>query len=178
MTRDRVESVLASIGPRDSLADALLSRGLLEPEQRALIVGEQVRDILWSTFSWREGSYRMLASALARRPAVTLSFQVASLILEGVRRTSVLVELRRDLPRDLALARTPQPPFDARRLELEKGEEAMLSHADGTKTVTDLVILSGLSERSALSFLQACRDLCLLDEVSRVLSGTRRMGFL
>ncbi len=54
----------------------------------------------------------------------------------------------------------------------------MLAHADGTKTVADLVVLSGMPERDALAFLQGCREIGVLDEVSQVLSGTRRIGFM
>jgi hypothetical protein len=48
----------------------------------------------------------------------------------------------------------------------------------GAAVAHSLVALGGLPERDALALLQACRDLGILLEVSRVLGGTRRIGFM
>jgi hypothetical protein len=40
------------------------------------------------------------------------------------------------------------------------------------------VRLSELPEKETLGFLQACRAMRILDEVTRVLASTRRIGFL
>jgi len=164
--------------PQESLADALLARGVLPPRQCAELVWEQVREIVWSTFSWREGGYRVRASALARRPAVVLEIPVEDLVLDGIRRTAALDRLRAELPSDLALAPGDESAFDLKAPRLAPGEAAMLASADGTKTAADLVVLSGMAERDALAFLFACRELGVLVEVDRLLGGTRRMGFL
>jgi CheY-like chemotaxis protein len=164
--------------PQESLADALLARGLLPPRRCAELVLEQVREVVWSTFSWRDGGYRVRASALARRPAVVLEIPVEDLVLDGIRRTATLERLRAELPPDLALGAGDGSAFDLKPPRLAPGEAAMLAAADGTKTAADLVALSGMAERDALAFLFACRELRLLVEVDRLLGGTRRIGFL
>ncbi len=170
-----IDEIASRVGPRGSVGERLIALGLLDPERRAILVAEQVRDILWSAFAWREGPYRFQSGALARRPSVDLDLRVGDLVLEGVRGTATLDRLRQDLPPGLALAPRPDPPL---RPRLGPAEEALLDSADGTKTVADLVVLSGMAERDALALLQACRDLRILDEVDRILGGTRRMGFM
>jgi CheY-like chemotaxis protein len=178
LSAGKVSALVEEIGPKEPLNEALVERGLLDEATRARLVAEQVRDILWSTFPWRDGAYRMLVGSRARRPIVPVDLFPGDVILDGVRQTSTLESLRKDLPGALALAPGTDPSFELYDLAIDQAEAEMLAHADGTKTVDDLVLLSGLDERSALAFLQGCRDIGVLDEVSRVLSGTRRIGFM
>ncbi len=170
--------LVAEIGPREPLNEALLARGLLDDAQRTRMFVEQVREIIWSTFDWREGSYRLLAGPRARRPITRVDIAPQDLVLEGFRRMATIERLREDLPPTLALARATRPDADFRDLPMAGPEALMLAHADGTKTISDLVVLSGMDERDALAFLAGCRALGILDEVSRALAGTGRMGFM
>jgi CheY-like chemotaxis protein len=178
ISRDELELFLAEIGPKTALGEVLVARGLLTAEHRTRMVADQIREILWSTMSWRDGAYRLLVGPSARRAIVRVELRTGDVVLEGLRRTATLEDLRQDLPGSLALAPAADPAFELYDLALSKGEAAMLAHADGTKTAADLVVLSGMPERDALAFLLGCREIGVLDEVSRVLSGTRRIGFM
>jgi len=170
--------LVRDLPPGVSTAAALLQAGLLTAERRARMVAEQVVEILWAAFDWREGLYRISLQPLPARERVPLVIHPGDLILEGMRRAASLERLRAELPPDLALAPATQPAFELHRLQLRSREAQMLAHADGTKSVRDLVALSGLHEREALAFLGACRHMGLLDEVDRVLASTRRIGFM
>lgn len=171
-------ALLRGLRPGETTAGAMLSRGLLRPEQRARIVAQQVLEIVWSTFAWREGGYRIALQPLPPRERVRLEIFTGDLVLEGLRRTASLEQLRAELPAGLALAPAVEPSVELHRLSLRSGEAQLLAHADGTKRVGDLLALSELPERDALAFLMACRHMGILDEVDRVLASTRRMGFM
>jgi hypothetical protein len=178
LSREVLDAVLAEIGPRSPLNEALVARGLLDDARRVSMIGDQISEILWSTFAWREGSYRLLDGSRARRPIARMVLRPGDLVLEGFRRTATLERLRLDLPDMLALAPAADPPFALGDLTIAPGEATMLGQADGTKTIRDLIVLSGLDERSSLAFLQGCREIGILDEVTRALAGTRRIGFM
>ncbi len=178
LSPEALDAVLTEIGPKVPLNEALVARGLLDDGCRVRMMGEQIREILWSTFAWSEGSYRLLHGPRARRPIARVELFPGDLVLEGIRRTASLESLRRDLPDALALAPAAGPVFELHQLAIAPGEASMLAQADGTKTVGDLVVLSALDERSALAFLQGCREVGVLDAVSRLLAGTRRIGFM
>jgi hypothetical protein len=175
---EALSALVAGLEPGESTAAALLARGLLDPALRARMVAEQVLEILWSTFDWRDGTYRVVLQPLPVRERVRLDLFPGEIVLEGMRRTAGLALLRAELPADAALAPAQDPCVELHRLGLRSREAEMLAHADGTKSVRDLVALSGLGERAALAFLQGCRHLGLLDEVDRVLASTRRIGFM
>ena len=170
--------LMAEIGPRMPLNEALLARGLIDLPARARLMRDQVRDLIWSTFPWREGSYRVSPGVRARRPIVPVELRVGPLILEGLRRGAVLESLRKELPPSLALVPGQKPALPAGELDLSPPEAAMVAQADGTKSVRDLLRLSGLPERQALAVLQGCLDTGVLDPANRLLSATRRMGFM
>ena len=178
VTQARREALMREAGTRARTAEALVRQGLLSPERRVKLTAEQVRAIIWSTFTWRDGDYRLQVKPLPRRDLVPLSLFAGDLVLEGVLRTATLAEMRQEVPPSLSLAPAPDPAFELHALGLRPAEAHLLSLADGTRSVADLVALSDLPEREALAFLHACRLMDLLDEAERVLAGTRRMAFM
>lgn len=163
--------------PQRRTGEQLVERGILTPQQRKEIIGGQIKVLLWSMFEWREGSYEF---QLARPPdpRVELVLPMGELILEGMLRASTLPVLKAELPLDLSLAPSPDPAFELYALGLRPKEAHLLTLADGTKSVRDLLALSDMPERDAMAFLQACRLMRVLDEAKRVLASTRRMGFM
>jgi CheY-like chemotaxis protein len=163
--------------PGARTADLLAGAGLLPPGKRAGLLAGQVRAIAWSAFEWREGGYGF---QLGRPPAarVPLRLSMGDLLLEGILRTATLPRLRAELPGEVHLAPSPDPAFELYALGLRPREAHLLSLADGTKSVADLVRLSEMEARDALAFLQACRVMRVLDEVEHVLASTRRIGFM
>jgi CheY-like chemotaxis protein len=176
VTPERLDALRAA-APGRRTADLLVDAELLDPARRAELLAGQIRAIVWSAFPWREGEYRFQTG---RPPAgrVPLRLDPGDLILEGMRRTGELERLRAELPEAAHLAPTPDPAFELYALRLTGEEARLLTLADGTKSVGDLLRLSDLDARATLAFLQGCRHLRVLDEVDRVLASTRRMGFM
>jgi CheY-like chemotaxis protein len=176
LTAERLDE-LRKAAPDQRTAELLLGAGLLTPERRIELVTAQIRAIAWSTFEWREGSYRFQAG---RPPAARLPLHLdaGDLILDGMRRATTLERLRAELPPEAHLAPRPDPAFELYALRILPAEAHLLTLADGTKSVADLVRLSDRTERETLAFLQASLAMRILDEVARVLAGTRRIGFM
>ncbi len=177
VTQERLDELRRAAPPAARTADLLSEAGLLAPAKRAELVAGQIRAIAWSTFDWREGTYEF---QLGRPPAARVPVRIAmgDLVLEGILHTATLPRLRAELQADAHLAPSPDPAFELYALGLRPKEAHLLSAADGTKSVADLVRLSELPERDALAFLEACSVMGVLDEVDRVLASTRRIGFM
>jgi CheY-like chemotaxis protein len=163
--------------PGARTAELLLDAGILSAEKRAELVAGQIRAVVWSTFEWRDGSYEF---QLGKAPSwrVPIRLAMGDLVLEGMLKASTLPRLKAELLPDVHLAPSPDPAFELYALGLRAREAHLLAHADGTKSVADLVRLSDMPERDALAFLQACRVMRVLDEAERVLASTRRIGFM
>ncbi|MFL5262644.1 MAG: DUF4388 domain-containing protein [Anaeromyxobacteraceae bacterium] len=173
-----LRALTAELGATGRVADALVARGHLDTARRVALVGQQIRDVIWGAFAWADGTYRLVEAPFERKELVRVELAAGDLVLEGRRRTAVLETLRGALPATRALGRGPAPAVALDELSLSPAEAQLVAHADGTKTIADLVALGGLPEREALALLQGCRDLGILVEVERGLSGTRRIGFM
>jgi hypothetical protein len=163
--------------PAARTADLLAEAGIVGPEKRLEILAGQIRAIAWSTFEWRDGTYEL---QLGKPPSwcVPVKLRPGDLVLDGMRRASTLLRLRAELAAEKHLAPTPEPAFPLYDLTVRGAEAKLLTLADGTKSVGDLLRLTDLPERDALAFLQGCRVIRVLDEAERVLASTRRMGFM
>ncbi|WP_375744344.1 response regulator [Corallococcus interemptor] len=157
--------------------DALLKRGLLSPKQRRQLLEEQVKDILWSTFAWTEGGYGFSPMRPQRADLVPLSLFPGDLILEGVARTETLVALRQRMAPGRRLFPTADPPYGLHELKLAGPQAMLLAFADGTKTVEDLLALTDLSEREALSTLRGLELSGVLEERQQTPNRRQRISF-
>ncbi len=177
VSQERLDALRAAAPPGARTADLLAGAGAVPLSRRPEILAGQIRAIAWSTFEWREGEY---AFQLGRPPSgrVPLRLDTGNLILEGVLRAATLPRLAEELSPTAHLAPSPAPAFELYALGLRPKEAQLLSLADGTKSVADLVRLSEMPERDALAFLQACRIMRVLEDVERVLASTRRIGFM
>lgn len=157
-------------------AEAMIRLDLITADQRRVLLEEQVRDILWSTFGWTEGDFQFTAKRPNRAELVPLSLFPGTVILEGVAKTETLLSLRQKMARTRRMFPTADPPYALHELALTDGQALLLAHADGSKTVEDLLSLSDLTEKDALGALVGFEMLSLVIE-RRDESKHRRISF-
>lgn len=156
--------------------EAMVKRGLISPDQRAALLVEQVKEIVWSTFSWAQGEFSFSRRRPRASDLVRLEVFPGDLILEGVRRTESLVSLRRKVAADRRLFPNSNPPYELHQVRLDGTQARLLAHADGTKTVSDLLALTDLAERDALATLWGLELLGILEERQET-RAPRRISF-
>ncbi len=137
-------------------ADAMVALGLATREDVVALVAQQVREVAWSLLDWADGSYQVALSARLRPAPLDLGLEpIGPLLVEGYRRALSLVRLRELVPEEARFEPAPDPPLHPADLGLGPEEAQVLAHADGTKDVEDLMLLSGLDERATLAVLRA-----------------------
>lgn len=144
--------------------ESMVRLGLVTADRRRELLEEQVREIIWSTFSWTRGQYHLVPKKPSRQDLVKLFLFPGELILEGVARTHTLISLRQKMPPQRRLFHAPDPPYALQEIPLTGPQQALLAAADGSKTVEDLLALTDLSEREALASLAGFELLGLLVE--------------
>jgi CheY-like chemotaxis protein len=156
--------------------DAMTRLGLLDAAKRRALVEEQVKEIIWTTFSWSTGGYGFSPMRLQRAGLLKLSIFPGDLILEGVLKQETLVALRQKMPRERRLFPRADPPYGLHELKLAGPQAMLLAYADGSKTVEDLLALTDLSEREALATLRGLELMGILEE-RREEPSRRRITF-
>jgi CheY-like chemotaxis protein len=156
--------------------DAMMRLGLIDAEKRRALIEDQVKEIIWSTFSWSTGGYGFSPMRLQRAGLVKLSIFPGDLILEGVLKLETLVALRQKMPSPRRLFPRADPPYALHELKLTGPQAMLLAYADGTKTVEDLLTLTDLSERETLATLRGLELMGILEE-RREEPSKRRITF-
>ncbi len=145
-------------------SEAMIRLGLLDARKHAQLIEEQVKEILWSTFSWTEGAYGFSPMRPPRAGLVKLSIFPGDLILEGVLRSEPLETLRQHMPRSRRLFPSAAPPYGLHELKLKGPQALLLAYTDGSKTVADLLTITELPERGVLATLRGLELIGVLEE--------------
>lgn len=152
--------------------EAMIALGLITEEERRALLLQQVKEIVWSLFDWTEGEYSFALGRHARKDLVRLQVFPGDLVLDGMRRMT-LVRLRELVAPDLRVSPCADPPYQLHDLTLSGPEAMLLAYADGAKTVEDLITLSDLDERSALALVHGLMQLGILEPRRKLPSDSR-----
>ncbi|MFY0566411.1 DUF4388 domain-containing protein [Archangium lansingense] len=145
-------------------SEAMSRLSLLDARKHPQLIEEQVKEILWSTFSWTEGAYGFSPMRPPQAGLVKLSVFPGDLILEGVLRSEPLETLRKHMPRSRRLFPSAAPPYGLHELKLKGPQALLLAYTDGSKTVEDLLTITELPERGVLATLRGLELIGVLEE--------------
>ena len=93
--REQFDEATVRVGPGKRLGTVLVEMGILPAEDLPRWVREQVKEILFSLFSWTEGLYRFEAGPFPSDEAITLRLSTAEIFLSGLRQVQKWSVLRK-----------------------------------------------------------------------------------
>jgi len=93
--REQLEEATIKVGPGKRLGAVLVEMGILPAADLPRWVREQVKEILFSLFSWTEGSYRFEEGPFSSEEAITLRLSLAEIFLAGLRQVQKWSVLRK-----------------------------------------------------------------------------------
>lgn len=164
-----------SVSNRDSQVGVIMVQlGMITPEEHLSIISTQVREIVCSLLTWQEGNYRFwVRSEGLREDLLPLSLAPGPLLLEGFRCRFTLEQLNPVVETNLRYFPTADPPYELHSLGLTNGEARLLAHADGSKTLDDLILLSELPRVEALAAIVAFTQMHILETRPPPLASSR-----
>ncbi len=143
--------------------DVLVEMGLLKETEKLYYVAQQVKAIIYSSFGWEEGEYRMHFTDRAAKEAIKIDLHPANLITRGVKKLFKPERLFRLLSPEDRLLPSPQPAYGLHEVELERWEAEILPRIDGTRTVAEIIHIAQRPEHAVYGFLYGMLALKILD---------------
>jgi uncharacterized protein DUF4388 len=143
----------SALAPGKRLGTVLVERGVLSAKDLVKTVVEQVQEIIYGSFQWTEGQYRLNEGGTSAE-SITLNISTPDLILEGIRRIEAWTRIDRavgGLHARYERANAYEGTLRAMTLSPEK--LSLLTGLDGTRTV------EALCEGSSLTDFEVCRML-------------------
>ena len=126
----------------------LVQMGAISPKDLWWGVKNQALEILYSLFSWKDGSFVFSESVdeLANE-RIVLSINTAGMIMEGIRRLDESARIREKVPSlDMAFMKVPGAVPNFRELDMNDHEIAVYNNIDGMLSVRALIGKSELTE--------------------------------
>jgi hypothetical protein len=126
----------------------LVQIGAISPNDLWWGLKNQALEIIYSLFSWNEGSFAFVEAAeevLSER--ISLSINTSGAIMEGIRRIDESVRIREKITSlDMVFAKVAGEAPDLQALEMSEDEIALFNNIDGRLTVRELIGKSELTD--------------------------------
>jgi hypothetical protein len=126
----------------------LVQMGAISPKDLWWGVKNQVLEIIYSLFTWKEGTFGFYESveeiAMER---IVLSINTSSVIMEGIRRLDETARIKEKITGlDMIFMKVPGEQPDTDALDMSDHELEVYNRIDGRLTIRELVGLSELTE--------------------------------
>ena len=141
------------------LGKALVEGRVLSPKDLWWAIEQQIREIIWSLFTWEDGFFQLEEDDRPIREKITLDLDVEALIIEGIRRVDSGGAIRQHFaPMDLLLENTGKDS----PIELEPHEKHVLDLVKDQCRVDDVCRESEIGEAETCKVIHAFLSIGIL----------------
>ncbi|MGZ5473236.1 MAG: DUF4388 domain-containing protein [Thermoanaerobaculia bacterium] len=148
ITIDQYEESKRRVTPQLRHGKLLVQMGAISPKDLWWGVKNQVLEIIYSLFGWKDGDFAFIDSTedLAQE-RIVVQINTPTVIMEGIRRLDEAARIREKIPRlDLVFARVPGVTPDFHDLDMSEAEIEIYNKIDGRLNVRELTGRSDLTE--------------------------------
>lgn len=132
----------------------MVEEGFLTPKELFQAVIGQVKEIIFSLFTWLDGDYEFVMQALPSEEVIPLRMSSGALIYEGIRRIHDFSRLCRLLPPlDTVVTMSTKPRDLFQTVAIRRDEQQLLLLIDGVKTIRELVYAATLPSLRAFQMI-------------------------
>jgi len=132
------------------LGAALVERGLITPKNLVEGAKRQIKQIVVSLFSWREGNYAFDSAPLPLTAIVPLQVDTGGLLMEGIRDLDWKFVRKSLPPLKMILRAAKNPATLLQGIVLDQDHQTILSLIDGSRSIEEICALSEIGDFSTL----------------------------
>ncbi|HEX7808742.1 MAG TPA: DUF4388 domain-containing protein [Thermoanaerobaculia bacterium] len=148
ITQQQYDESKRRVTPQLRHGKLLVQMGAISPKDLWWGVKNQVLEIIYSLFTWKDGEFALYDSVedLAQE-RIMLQINTSSVIMEGIRRLDESARIREKIPSlDVVFVKVPGVVPDFGALDMTDVEMAVYTNIDGTLNVRELTGRSDLTE--------------------------------
>ena len=148
ITEAQYEESRRRVTPQLRHGKLLVQMGAISPKDLWWGVKNQVLEIIYSLFGWKDGEFAFYDSTedLAQE-RIVIQLNTSTVIMEGIRRLDEAARIREKIPNlDVVFTRVPGVTPDFHDLDVSEAEIAIYNDIDGRLNVRELTGRSDLTE--------------------------------
>src|SRR5205085_3662501 len=167
ITQEQYEESKRRVTPQLRHGKVLVQMGALSPKDLWWGVKNQVLEIIYSLFSWKDGAFSFYDTAEdLTHERIVLHINTSSVIMEGIRRLDESARIREKIPSlEVVFEQVPGGVPDFEALDMSEGEIAIYNSIDGMLTIRELTGRSELTEFEVTRILFQLLSARLIEEV-------------
>lgn len=148
ITQAQYDESAKRVGPNMRHGKVLVQMGAMSPNDLWWGVKNQALEIIYSLFSWTEGTFALFETAEEMaHERIVLSINPSSAIMEGIRRLDESARIRERISGpEMIFAKVAGTVPDFRDLDMSDHEIAVYNNIDGKLTVRELIGKSDLTQ--------------------------------
>jgi hypothetical protein len=147
ITADQLQQCLTEARSQKlAMGKILVGRGFISPEQLKTVIRKQAEFIIFNLFFWDQGSFEYTDARLNLNGLVVTRLDIMSIILEATRRIDEMSILKKQIASDRIVFRISQKTPNQREITFNTLEWRFMTLVDGSRTVRELVEVSGYDE--------------------------------
>ncbi|MCU0555740.1 MAG: DUF4388 domain-containing protein [Desulfobacterales bacterium] len=147
ITPDQLQQCLAEARSQKlAMGKILVGRGIISSEQLKSVIRKQAEFIVFNLFFWDQGSFEYSDARLNLNGLVVTRLDIMSIILEATRRIDEMSILKKQISNDRIVFRISQKTPNQREITFNTLEWRFMTLVDGSRTVRELVAVSGYDE--------------------------------
>lgn len=174
ITAEQFEESKKKITPGMRHGKVLVQIGAISPKDLWWGVKNQVLEIIYSLFEWKEGEFAFYETAEeAVTERIVIQLNTSSVIMEGIRRLDETARIREKITSpEMVVEKVAGVVPDFKELDMNDAEVAVYNTIDGRLTVRELIARSELTEFEVMRILFQLLSARLVDEVEEKASRT------
>jgi hypothetical protein len=156
ITPEQNASSSSKIDPGTRHGKVLVRMGFITADQLLWAVKQQVLEIVYSLFHWRNGFFEFLEGDVDTKEKITLAMSGTKIVMEGIRRLDEWAKIRAAFPDDDGVIEPTATADEVNgRPDLTADEKRVFPLVDGSRTLGEIVNLARLGEFECYSALFA-----------------------
>jgi len=161
----RAEAEEAAKQTGKQLGAVLVERGLIAPKDLVEGAKRQIKQIVLTLFSWREGNYTFDSAPLPLAEIVPLQIDTGSLLLEGIRDLDWKFVRKSLPPLKMVLLVAKNSATLLQGIVLDQDQQTILSLIDGSRSIEEICALSEIGDFSTLKAIYSLSALRLTESL-------------
>jgi hypothetical protein len=149
INREQFDESRRRVTPQMRHGKVLVQMGAISPKDLWWSVKNQVLEIIYSLFTWKEGHFRFDQSTdtISSEQRIVLQMSSSSIIMEGVRRLDESARIREKINSlEMIFAPLHEVTPDFEELDLSEPEILLFQQIDGRLTIRELIGRSEMTE--------------------------------
>lgn len=168
ISQEQYDESRAKVNATTRHGKVLVQMGIISPKDLWWSVQNQVLEIIYSLFEWKEGTFAFYETSDEELTGerIVLQLNSSSVIMEGIRRLDEMARIREKVTSlNMVVEKIPgaAPDFDG--LEMNETEIEVYSAIDGQRSVRELIRRSELTEFEVMRIVFQLLSARLVEEV-------------